>query len=151
MKFRVERDALGDAVAFVARALPSRPVVPVLSGLLLEAERRLLTLSCFDYEVSARVRVDAEVAEPGTALVPGRLLAEITRSLPAAPAEFTADAEVVSLTCGRAEFGLVCLPLEDIRRCLSRPPRPARSTAACWPRPSRRSWRRPAATTRCRC
>ena len=113
MKFTLGRDALGDAVAFVSRALPSRPVVPVLSGLLLEASAGGLTLSCFDYEVSARVLVDADVAEPGSALVPGRLLAEITRSLPAQPAAFCLDGDMVNLTCGRAEFGLVCLPAQD--------------------------------------
>jgi DNA polymerase III subunit beta len=112
MKFRVGRDALGEAVAWVARALPSRPVVPVLAGLLLEAGDGLV-LSCFDYEVSARVRIDADVAEPGTALVPGRLLAEITRSLPSQSAEFTAAPDAVSLTCGSAEFMLVTLPLEE--------------------------------------
>ena len=113
MKFRVERDVLGEAVAWVARALPSRPVVPVLAGLRLAAEDGSLALSCFDYEVSARVRVAAEVAEPGTALVPGRLLAEITRSLPPQPAEFTSDADSVSLSCGSAEFTLVALPAEE--------------------------------------
>jgi len=113
VKFTVGREAIGEAVAFVSRALPSRPVVPVLSGMLLNAEADGLTLSCFDYEVSARVRVDAEVAESGTALVPGRLLAEITRSLPAKPAEFSEEAGMVNLACGSAEFGLVCLPVDD--------------------------------------
>ena len=65
MKFTVARDALGEAVAFISRALPSRPVVPVLSGMLVEAAAEGLTLSCFDYEVSARVRVEAEVSAPG--------------------------------------------------------------------------------------
>src|SRR5258705_6623972 len=113
MKFTVARDALGEAVAFIARALPSRPVVPVLSGMLIEAGADGLTLSCFDYEVSARVRVDAEVSETGSALVPGRLLAEITRSLPDRPAEIAADGDVVNLRCGQAEFGLVCLPMQE--------------------------------------
>jgi DNA polymerase-3 subunit beta len=113
VKFRVERDVLGEAVSWVARALPSRPVVPVLAGLQLAAEDGSLVLSCFDYEVSARVRMAAEVAEPGTALVPGRLLAEITRSLPPQPAEFTSDADSVSLSCGGAEFTLVALPAEE--------------------------------------
>ncbi len=113
MKFRVERDALGEAVSFVARALPTRPVVPVLSGLLVEADGDELTLSCFDYEVSARVTVAAEIGEPGTALVPGRLLAEISRSLPDADVEVATAAGMVMLTCGSAEFALVELPLED--------------------------------------
>jgi DNA polymerase-3 subunit beta len=112
MRFQVERDALADAVAWVSRALPARPVIPVLSGLLLNAADGL-TLSCFDYEVSARVRVDAKVVEPGTVLVPGRLLAEITRSLPSLPAEFGDDPDGVSLTCGSAAFTLVTLPVEE--------------------------------------
>ncbi|HTU08356.1 MAG TPA: DNA polymerase III subunit beta, partial [Trebonia sp.] len=53
MKFTVDRDALAEAVAWVARALPGRPVIPVLGGLLVRADGDELTLSCFDYEVSA--------------------------------------------------------------------------------------------------
>ena len=112
MKFQVDRDVLAEAVGWISRALPARPVIPVLSGLLLEAADGL-TLSCFDYEVSARVEVDADVAEPGTVLVPGRLLAEITRSLPSLPVEFADDPEGVSLTCGSASFTLVTLPVEE--------------------------------------
>jgi DNA polymerase-3 subunit beta len=113
VKFRVEREALGEAVAWVARELPARPVIPVLSGLLVQAVGAGLTLSCFDYEVSARVVVPAEVEEPGTALVPGRLLAEITRSLPPRTVEFSSAADMVRLSCGSAEFELVSLPVEE--------------------------------------
>ncbi|HEY6497048.1 MAG TPA: DNA polymerase III subunit beta [Trebonia sp.] len=122
MKFTVERDALAEAVTWVARALPTRPVVPVLTGLLLsagagdqpgQAGAGFLTLSCFDYEVSARVRVPAEVAEPGTVLVPGRLLVEIVRSLPHHQVEFGDDPDGVSVTCGDAAFMLTPLPLAE--------------------------------------
>jgi DNA polymerase III subunit beta len=124
MRLRVGREAFGEAVAWVARALPSRPVVPVLSGLLLQAEGDGLTLSCFDYEISAVLRIDAEVKEDGSALVPGRLLAEITRSLPASDVEVATDGEMVGLTCGSAEFGLVSLPVADYP-ALPDPPPPA--------------------------
>jgi DNA polymerase III subunit beta len=122
MKFTVERDALAEAVAWAARALPARPVMPVLAGLLLTAgqdEKQdqngfgFLTLSCFDYEVSARVRVHAEVAEPGTVLVPGRLLVEIVRSLPPHQVEFADDPDGVSVTCGDAAFMLTPLPAAE--------------------------------------
>ena len=125
MKFTVERDALAEAVAWVARALPTRPVVPVLTGLLLSADGEdqpgqpgagFLTLSCFDYEVSARVRVRAEVAEPGSYLVPGRLLVEIIRSLPHHPVEFGDDPDGISVTCGDAAFMLTPLPLAEYPR-----------------------------------
>jgi len=113
VKFRVEREALGEAVAWVARELPARPVIPVLSGLLMQASGAGLTLSCFDYEVSARVTVPAEVEEPGTALVPGRLLAEITRSLPPRDVEFSSPDDMLRVACGSAEFELVSLPVEE--------------------------------------
>jgi DNA polymerase-3 subunit beta len=126
VKFRVEREAWGEAVAWAARALPTRPVVPVLSGLLLRAGDDGLTVSCFDYEVSARIVIAAEIAEPGSALVPGRLLAEITRSLPAQPVElsFGGDADMVSLSCGGAEFSVVSLDVQDYP-ALPEPPEPA--------------------------
>jgi DNA polymerase-3 subunit beta len=123
MKFTVERDALAEAVSWVARALPARAVLPVLTGLLLSVGQEdrqdqpnvggFLTLSCFDYEVSARVRVRAEVAEPGTVLVPGRLLVEIVRSLPQHPVDFADDPDGVSVTCGDAAFTLTPLPVGE--------------------------------------
>ena len=116
MRIIIERDALAEAVAWVARSLPSRPVLPILSGMLLEASAGILTLSCFDYEVSARIQVDAEVAEPGTALVPGRLLAEITRSLPSQPVEVDHEKDDVIVTCGPASFTLVTLPVKEYPR-----------------------------------
>ena len=113
MKFTVGRDAIEEAVAWVARALPARPVVPVLGGMLLRASGDWLTLSCFDYEVSARMRVPADVAEPGTFLVPGRLLVEIVKSLPAAPVEFGDDPDGVFLSCGEAAYALAVVEPAD--------------------------------------
>lgn len=114
MKFRVERDVLAEAVTWAARALPSRPPVPVLAGLLLQSEGEgVLRLSSFDYEVSARVDVTAEVTDPGTVLVSGKLLADISRSLPAKPVEVTTDGSRVSLTCGASRFTLLTMPVEE--------------------------------------
>lgn len=113
MKFRVERDAFADAVAWAARSLPIRPSVPVLAGLLIETDDAGLVLSGFDYETSARVTVSAEVADEGRALVSGRLLADICRSLPARPVEMTTEGTKVSLTCGSARFSLQTMPVED--------------------------------------
>ena len=113
MKFRVERDALADAVAWAARSLPVRPSVPVLAGLLIEAGHEGLVLSTFDYETSARATLVAEVADEGKALVSGRLLADICRSLPNKPVEMVIDGARVSLTCGSARFSLQTMPVED--------------------------------------
>ena len=114
MKFRVERDTLADAVTWAARALPSRPPVPVLAGLLLEADPQgVLRLSSFDYEVSAKVEIAAEVMDAGSALVSGRLLADISRALPGKPVDVTTDGSRVSVTCGSGRFTLLTMPVEE--------------------------------------
>lgn len=112
MKLRVERDVLADSVAWAARTLPSRPSLPVLAGLVLSAGDGL-TLSSFDYEVSARVEIEADVSVEGTTLVSGRLLADIARSLPAAPVVMENQGTRLSITCGRSSFTLPTLPVED--------------------------------------
>ncbi len=113
MKFRVERDVLADAVSWAARTLPTRPSMPVLAGLVLEASEDSVTLSSFDYEVSSRVTIAADVQTPGTSLVSGRLLADITRSLPGAPVQLSNEGTRVVITCGRSSFTLPTLPVED--------------------------------------
>ena len=122
MRLRIGRDALADAVTWAARALPSRPVIPILAGLRLEASEGRLTLSCFDYEVSARCNAEAAVAEPGSALVSGRLLAEIARSLPPEPVDIASDGDSVTLSCGSARFTLLALPLEEFPALPPLPP-----------------------------
>ena len=114
MKFRVERDVLAEAVTWVAHGLPNRPPVPVLAGVLIEAsDEGTLTLSAFDYEVSAKITVAAEVAESGTVLVLGRLLADISRNLPARPVDVTTDGSKVQVTCGSSRFSLLLMPVDD--------------------------------------
>lgn len=114
MKIRVERDGLADAVAWVARSLPSRPPVPVLGGVLLDASSgENLTISGFDYEVSAQVSVDATIDSTGRTLVSGRLLADITKALPPRPVEITVDGARVTITCGSSKFSLPTMPVED--------------------------------------
>ena len=113
MELRVERDAFADAVVWTARSLPARPPMQVLLGLLLETSDDGLSVSGFDYEVSSRIRVDVSTADPGRVLVPGRLLADIVRSLPLQPVDLRLEGTRVVLTCGAARFTLPTLPVED--------------------------------------
>lgn len=113
MKFRLDRDVLAEAVAWTARSLPNRPTIPVLAGLRIDASDGTVAFSSFDYEVSGRVSVQADVADPGTVLVSGRLLADIARSLPAKPVDITSDGSKVVIMCGRARFTLLTLPVEE--------------------------------------
>lgn len=113
LKFRLVREDFADAVAWVARSLPSRPTVPVLAGVLITGSDEGLTIAGFDYDVSSEVVIPAEIASPGTVLVSGRLLSDITRALPAKPVEVSVDGNRVLLTCGSAKFSLPAMPVED--------------------------------------
>ncbi|HWS59012.1 MAG TPA: DNA polymerase III subunit beta [Actinotalea sp.] len=114
MKFRVDRDVLAEAVTWTARSLPTRPPVPVLAGVRIEADSSgVVQLSSFDYEVSARSEITADVSDPGTVLVSGRLLAEIARALPAKPVDLALEGTKVVVTCGASRFTLLTMPVED--------------------------------------
>ncbi|WP_084125068.1 DNA polymerase III subunit beta [Demequina sp. NBRC 110054] len=114
MKFSVDRDVLTDAVAWTSRAVPARPPVPVLAGVHLVADASgVVTLSSFDYEVSARGEFPADVETAGEVLVSGRLLRDIANALPHKPVQFELDGTKVSVTCGASRFTLATMPVDQ--------------------------------------
>lgn len=113
MKFQVNRDVFSEAVSFAVKLLPPRTTQPILGGVLLEARDGALVLSSFDYEVSSRTDVTAEVDETGVALVSGRLLADIASRLPHAPVMVSLDENRVLVSCGSARFTLPSMPVEE--------------------------------------
>ncbi len=113
MKIQLERDVLAEAVQWAARSLPTRPSVPILAGLLVRADVSGVTFSSFDYETSAQISVKADVIDEGEALISGRLLADISRSLPAKPVDITTTDSRMEIVCGSARFTLQTLPVSD--------------------------------------
>jgi DNA polymerase III subunit beta len=113
VKFQVNRDVFSEAVSFAVKLLPQRTTLPILSGVLLEATDSVLTLSSFDYEVSAQTEVAAEIEESGRVLVSGRLLAEIASRLPNAPVVFSTEDSRITVSCGSAHFTLLSMPVEE--------------------------------------
>ncbi len=113
MKFQVNRDVFSEAVSFAVKLLPQRTTLPILSGVLIETTDTGLTLSSFDYEVSAQTQIAAEVDEPGKILVSGRLLADIASRLPNAPVQFATEESRISVRCGSATFTLLSMPVEE--------------------------------------
>lgn len=113
MKFQVNRDVFSEAVSFTVKLLPQRTTLPILSGVLIETTETGLTLSSFDYEVSAQTEVDANVEEHGRILVSGRLLADIANRLPNAPVQFSVQDNKILVVCGSANFTLLSMPVEE--------------------------------------
>ena len=113
MKFKCDRDVLSEALTVVQRGISSRPGIPALTGVLLEARDDRLVLSSTDLELSTRIECEVGVSEPGSALVPARLVADIVKSLPQAPVEVEADSSQARIAAGSYEGTIRCLPVED--------------------------------------
>jgi len=113
VKLTVHRDVFAEAVSFTVKLLPQRTTLPILSGVLISADGSGMTLSSFDYEVSARTTISADVATPGSALVSGRLLSDIAQRLPQQDVTLELDGSSIRVTCGTAKFSLLTMPLEE--------------------------------------
>jgi len=113
LKFEADRDVLAEAVNFVVRLLPQRASLPILSGVLIEAKSNEITLSVFDYEVSAKSSVKANVTTEGTVLVLGKLLSEIINKLPKDQVSFDLIENKVNVTSASAKFNLLTMPTAE--------------------------------------
>lgn len=123
MEFELDRDAFADAVAWTARGLPSRPVVPVTAGVLLEVDDGSLTVTGFDFEVANRIEVPVTDKQSGRVLVSGRLLSEIARALPPKDVRVAVDSNRLSVRCGASRFALPLMQVDDYPAVPDLPPR----------------------------
>lgn len=101
-------------MTWATKTLPNRPSAPVLTGILITAETGgTVRLAVFDYEVSSRVEISAEVVSPGTVLVSGRLLADISKALPNQEVTLEQIGSKVDVTCGSSRFSLMTMPVAE--------------------------------------
>lgn len=112
MKFTVDSATLTDSVNWVSRSLSTRPIMTALLGIVIDVQKDI-TLSASDLETSAKSTFDAEIKETGRVLVPGRLLSEISKSLPNKTVSFNLEGSRVLVTAGSAKFTLPTLPLNE--------------------------------------
>ncbi|MBW3095021.1 DNA polymerase III subunit beta [Bifidobacterium sp. 64T4] len=110
MKVEIDSAALAEAVAWTTRVIDSRPSNPILAGIRLDAADGTLQLSAFNYEISARHHIEAGVDEPGSILVLGKLLADITKSLPAERTYLVANDTTLTITSGKSTFTMQLMP-----------------------------------------
>ena len=113
MKVTIGPGALAAAVKFAARSLTARSAYPILGALKITASPGSAEVCAFDGETSARARLDAETGEPGTILVPGRLLAHICAQLPGQPTELATSDNGLAMACGSTRYNLRLLPADE--------------------------------------
>lgn len=113
MKFRIDSKELNAGIASVIKALPVRAGMPILEGIYMEANDEGLLLKCSDLMMQKDCLLSAEVEEEGKAILPGKLLSEIARKLPDAPADITLSAKTLEIVCGRAKSSIQCIEYEE--------------------------------------
>ncbi|MGA7270446.1 MAG: DNA polymerase III subunit beta [Acidimicrobiia bacterium] len=101
MRIRAERDDLADIFSRANRAIGARTAVPVLQGLLCEVSGSNLRVTGTDHEMTVKAATEVEVLEEGRVVIPGKLLADAVRRMPAGPVTIgTGDGEVEILGKG---------------------------------------------------
>ena len=113
MKFRAEHDEFTAAIGWVTRTVGARVSLPALAGVLIEAGEGRVTCRATDLEIASEVSLPAQVSEPGTALLPAKLLSQLVAKLPDAPVELAGGADGVEVTCGRSTFHVRGMPVDD--------------------------------------
>src|SRR6266480_223307 len=118
LRLTCSREELVGKLAVVSRAVSMRPTVQILSGIWLQASDGTLELAATDMELSLRSSLNAEIAEPGTVVLPGRLLVDIVKLLPASEVEIAHSPEEgrVSVVSGSASYSLHTHSAEDFPR-----------------------------------
>src|SRR4051812_21097289 len=108
LRLTCARDELVQKLSIVARGVSTRSAVQILSGILLRAEGGELRLAATDMELSLRASLPAEIEGEGAVVVPGRLLVDISRALPAEDVRLTQDLDSnrLRIECGNAQFEL---------------------------------------------
>src|SRR5919108_6478260 len=118
MKVSCAREDLAEKLQIAGRGVSTRTSVQILAGILLRAGGGQLSLAATDMEISLRVSLDAQVEDEGSVVVPGRLLVDIVRLLPAGEVTIAHRAEegVVEIVCGPASYRLHTYAVEDFPR-----------------------------------
>lgn len=116
MKASLARAELVTALSVVNKGLSSRTTLPILSGILMKGNDGRLTLSSTDLDVSVQTSVEARIEREGTAVVPGRLFADIVRSFPEGAVTISVDGGTASVACGTSTFTLKTLSADEFPR-----------------------------------
>lgn len=120
--FQVDAKPFAEQVAWVAKHLPTRPHIPVIAGMLIDADGEQVTLSAFDYDTSATTTMPANGSGSGRALVSGRFLAEIVKTFPDKPVTVTVDGATAQIVCGGIKLTVPLMTVEDYPALPAVPP-----------------------------
>jgi DNA polymerase III subunit beta len=115
LKLTIKREDLVSKLSVVSRAVSTRAATQALSGVLLNVADGRVTLAATDLDLGLETTLEAQVEDGGAVLLPGRLFAEVVRSLadPTVEIESREAERDVEIRSGGSSFHLRVLPVED--------------------------------------
>lgn len=113
MRIRAQRDDLADVLARANRAVGTRTALPVLQGLLCEVSGNTLRVTGTDLDITVRTQAEVEVMEEGRAVIPGRLLSEAVRKMPAGQVTIGVSDTDIEIQGNGPRFTLRPLAVDD--------------------------------------
>ena len=114
MKFKINRDHFANGLAQVLNVVGSKATMPILSNVLIEADKDHLSLTTTNLDLGIRCRIKAEVKETGAVTLPVKRLAGIVRELPNLDVAFdAAPNHSVKLSSGGSTFRIMGIGKEE--------------------------------------
>lgn len=112
MKLSTTKQDLNKALTQAAAIVERRNTVPILAHIKLTATD-MLAIEATDLDITFATTVIADVSESGACTVDAHLFAGIVKKLPSSDVDLTETDGFLTITCGRSEFKLATLPVED--------------------------------------
>src|SRR5256714_1431583 len=118
MKFSIDKERLLSALGIAVRGASTRSAIQTLAGVMGRTDDEAIELQATDMELGVRVRIPVQAEREGSAVVPGRLLLDVVRSLPKDQLsfEYRSSESDVELVSGPARFHLRTLPSDEFPR-----------------------------------
>lgn len=114
MKFKINRDHFSNGLAQVLNVVGSKAAMPILSNVLIEAEKDSISLTTTNLDLGIRCKIKAEVKEAGSVTLPVKRLATIVRELPNVDVSFDASANhQVKIASGGSNFRIMGIGAEE--------------------------------------
>ena len=114
MKFKINRDHFSNGLAQVLNVVGSKAAMPILSNVLIEAEKDCISLTTTNLDLGIRCKIKAEVKETGSVTLPVKRLATIVRELPNVDVSFDATANhQVKIASGGSNFRIMGIGAEE--------------------------------------
>ena len=114
MKFKINRDHFSNGLAQVLNVVGSKAAMPILSNVLIEAEKDHISLTTTNLDLGIRCRIKAEVKDGGSVTLPVKRLATIVRELPNVDVSFDSNAShQVKIASGGSNFRIMGIGAEE--------------------------------------